>query len=1153
MAAPDFVHLHVHSEYSLLDGANRIGDLVKACLDDGQPALALTDHGNMFGAIELYQKCTAKGVKPIIGCEVYVARDSMHKPHSKAKGNGYNHLTLLARNEEGYKNLVQLASKAYVDGYHFRPRIDKELLAQHTAGINCLSGCLAGEINQLFRMDKEAEAAQLAAQLRDMFGPEHFWLELQRNGIELQDRVNESMVRLAKQTGIPLIATNDIHYLRHEDCEAQDVLLCINTGAKKAEEKRFKFETDSLYFKTREEMAHMFRDLPDSVTATMDVAGQTELEIEFGNYHLPIFTAETGETQDQIFDRLLEEGLARKYGADHTEARERLEYEKRVIRELGFVSYFLIVWDLIRWARDHDIPVGPGRGSAAGSMVAYLLDITLVCPLHYGLIFERFLNSARVSMPDIDIDFCKEGRERVLAYTREKYGEEKVAQIATFGTMASRTVVRDVGRVLDVPLKDVDRVAKKIPQGPGAPSLAESLKSDPDLIELSNDASLAELFKLSLPLEGMARHMSTHAAGVVIADKAIDAYVPLAKNGDDICTQWSAPQLEELGLLKMDYLGLRTLTIIDRALTNIRKLGGTPPDLDHIELNDPKTYEMLIAGDTQGVFQLESEGMRKLIARIKPDCFEDLIAILALYRPGPLESGMVDMFVRRKHGEEPIEYPHPMLEDLLKETYGCIVYQEQVMLISNQLANFALNDADNLRKAMGKKKPEIMQKFSAQFLEGAISNGCDPDVAQVTWDNIVKFGGYGFNKSHSTAYALITYHTAYLKAHHRTAFLAGNLSCEMGDSDKVKLLLDDARSAGVEIRLPDIAHSAWEFEPEDVGIRFGLGAIKGVGMRAAEQIVAARKTLQDEGKPLGLHALAMEVDPAEVGKTAWESLIRAGTFDFTGHNRGAILAALEGAMADGARAAADRRSGQGDLFGGGAPEPEAEADASNDGIDDSKAWDEQETLKAEYEVLGFYLSGHPLEERAGLMNILSSIGTDRLADLPGGAEVRLAGMVVNYAEAIVKSGRMAGQKMARFRLEDLKGSVGVTCFPRTFEECRDKLEEGAVVVLKGKLEDNNDEPAMLLDELMTVEEAIERFQGGVVIQLGPEDKGVLAALEESIKSNRGKQPLYFLVRGDDGHSRRIRAGTAWTVAISDSFAREVDGLLGRGRVRLARV
>jgi DNA polymerase-3 subunit alpha len=577
MTQPDFVHLHVHSEYSLLDGANRISDLVEACKADGQRALALTDHGNMFGAVELYKKATAGDVKPIIGCEVYIAQRSRKEPHSKKNGNGYNHLTLLARDDEGYHNLMQLASKAYLEGMHFRPRIDKELLSQHAAGISCLSGCLAGELNQMFLRGKEAEAEARAMELRDLFGPEHFWLELQRNGIDDQNSANESMYRLHQRTGIPLVATNDIHYLRHEDCEAQDVLLCINTGAKQADEKRFRFETDDLFFRTRAEMAHLFRDLPDSVRATMDVADQVDVKLEFGKYHLPVFTSDTGESPDALFARLLEEGLRRKYGADHAEARKRLEYEKQVITELGFVSYFLIVWDLIRWARDNGIPVGPGRGSAAGSMVAYLLDITLVCPLKYGLLFERFLNSARVSMPDIDIDFCKEGRERVLEYTRQRYGSENVAQIATFGTMASRTVVRDVGRVLDIPLKDVDAVAKKIPQGPGAPPLKKSVETDPDLRDLAAREDLRKLFELSLPLEGLARHMSTHAAGVIIADQRIDSYVPLAKNGDDIVTQWPAPQLEEMGLLKMDYLGLRTLTILNRALANIRKQGIEPP------------------------------------------------------------------------------------------------------------------------------------------------------------------------------------------------------------------------------------------------------------------------------------------------------------------------------------------------------------------------------------------------------------------------------------------------------------------------------------------------------------------------------------------------------------------------------------------------
>ena len=1149
MSQPDFVHLHVHSEYSLLDGANRISDLVAACRADGQPALALTDHGNMFGAVELYQKATAGDVKPIIGCEVYIAQRSRKEPHSKKKGNGYNHLTLLARNEEGYHNLKQLATRAYLEGMHFRPRIDKELLSEHAAGISCLSGCLAGELNQMFLRGKEAEAETRAVELRDLFGPEHFWLELQRNGIDDQNSANESMYRLHQRTGIPLVATNDIHYLRHEDCAAQDVLLCINTGAKQADEKRFRFETDDLFFRTRAEMGHLFRDLPDSVRATMDVADQVDVKLEFGKYHLPIFTSDTGESPDALFARLLEEGLQRKYGASHAEARKRLEYEKQVITELGFVSYFLIVWDLIRWARDNGIPVGPGRGSAAGSMVAYLLDITLVCPLQYGLLFERFLNSARVSMPDIDIDFCKEGRERVMEYTRQRYGDENVAQIATFGTMASRTVVRDVGRVLDIPLSDVDKVAKKIPQGPGAPPLAKSVELDPDLKELAAREDLRQLFELSLPLEGLARHMSTHAAGVIIADKRIDTYVPLAKNGDDIVTQWPAPQLEELGLLKMDYLGLRTLTILNRALANIRKQGLEAPDLDSIPLDDPKTYELLMSGETQGIFQLESEGMRKLITRLRPDCFEDLIAILALYRPGPLESGMVDMFVRRKHGEEAITYPHESLEDLLRDTYGCIVYQEQVMLISSTLASFSLNEADNLRKAMGKKKPEIMQKFSAQFLEGAKANGCDPAVAQETWDNIVKFGGYGFNKSHSTAYALVTYQTAYLKAHHRACFLAGNLSCEMSDSDKVKELLDDARRSGIGVLGPDIARSGWEFEVEDGAIRFGIGAIKGTGQQAIEVLLEGRKALAEKDQEPTLHALLAEVDPAEVGKGTMEAVIQGGAFDAQGHNRGAVMAALEGAIHDGKEKAKDRKTGQGGLFG----EPEPSSTETEAGIDPAKAWAKAEVLRAEFEVLGFYLSGHPLEERAGLIAMLSSGSTDQLPAMAGATDANLAGMIMGYAESIVKNGKNAGKKMARFRLEDLHGSVNVTVFPRTFEEVRERLEEGAVAVIRGKVEEDSEEPAMILNEVMTIDEALARFQGGLMINLGPEDEGMLPRLNEVLSTHRGQQPLFFRVRGSDGASRRIRAGNDYRVAITNELAVSVHDLLGAGRVHMARV
>jgi len=1147
MTASEFVHLHVHSEYSLLDGANRISDLVESCVKDGQRAIALTDHGNMYGGVELYQKCMKREVKPILGCEVYIAQDSRLLPHSR-RDNPYTHLTLLARTQEGFQNLIKMASISYVEGYHTRPRIDHEILHQYGKGITCLSGCLSGEINRLFLRDKEAEAERVAMELRDIFGPEHFWLELQRNGIEIQNKCNESLVRMNQRTGIPLVATNDIHYSRHEDCAVQDVLLCINTGAKRDDEKRFKMDTDTLFFRTAAEMKHEFRDLPDTVTATLDVADQIDVKMEFGNYHLPIFVPDTGETPDEIFDRLCEEGIQRLYPSEmHAKARERLAYEVGIIREMGFLSYFLIVWDLIRWARDNGIPVGPGRGSAAGAIVAYCLDITRVCPLKYDLLFERFLNSARVSMPDIDIDFCKEGRERVMTYTRERYGAENVAQIVTFGTMASRTVVRDVGRVLDIPLREVDKIAKAIPSGPGAPPLAVAVEKDKDLAELrEQNPELAELFNFSVKLEGMARHISTHAAGVVIADKPIDTYVPLATNDGEIVTQWAAPQLEALGLLKMDYLGLRTLTIISRALDNIEKQGGTKPDVDDLPQGDKATYAMLMAGDTQGVFQLESEGMRKLLARLKPDCFEDLIAVLALYRPGPLESGMDDMFIRRKHGQEKVEYPHPVLEPILNDTYGCIVYQEQVMLIANHLADFTLNDADNLRKAMGKKQPEIMQKFSAQFLEGAVSKGCKPDAAQEIWDNIVKFGGYGFNKSHSTAYALITYQTAYLKANHRLAFLAANMSCEMQDSTKIKALLDDARRSDIGVLPPHIARSSWEFEPEGDSIRFGIGAIKGTGEKAIRALTAGRAKLKSAPT---LYNLCQEIDSTEITKLTWEALVKAGAFDATGHNRGALLGSLELAMAEGAQAAKNRKSGQSSLFGG--PSEEEESSDGSECIDNSKSFDRQETLLAEYEVLGFYLSGHPLEERAGLFRMLSNTSSQEMPDRQPGTQVMMAGLILNKSELVVKKGRSAGKKMARFQLEDLDGSVNVTVFPRTYEELREKVEDGAIVVCIGK-SDESEEPAMLLDEILEVEEAIARFEGGLVIQVEREDSGLLPRLKDVLTKHKGSRTLFFDITGTDGQIRRVRAAGESNVAITAELAHEVDELLGTGRVGLAK-
>jgi DNA polymerase III subunit alpha len=1151
MSHPEFVHLHVHSEYSLLDGANRIADLVDSCVKDRQPALALTDHGNLFGAIELYQACVEKDVKPILGCEVYVARRSRLEPHNRTD-NKYNHLTLLARDQRGYHNLLEIASAAYLEGYSTRPRVDKQYLAQHAEGLTCLSGCLAGEINQLFLRGDEARAEAAAVEFRDLFGREHFWLELQRNGIDIQTRANEALYRLHQRTGIPLVATNDIHYLRHEDCAAQDVLLCISTGAKRADEKRFKFETDSLYFRSREEMGEIFRDLPQTLRATLNVAEQVQLEVAFGTYHVPIFRGTGGESPEALFERLCDEGLERLYGPDHAPARARMQHEQRVIREMGFVSYFLIVWDLIRWAREHSIPVGPGRGSAAGSIVAYALGITKVDPLRYDLLFERFLNSARSSMPDIDIDFCKEGRERVLQYTRERYGAENVAQIVTFGTLASRTVIRDVGRVLDVPLRDIDRIAKRVPAGPNAPSLAKALREDADLIAIKKEfPQLEELFKFSVQLEGMARHISTHAAGVVIADKPIVHYVPLATHDGDVVTQWPAKQLEDLGLLKMDYLGLRTLTILERTLVNIRRLGGAPPDLDRLPENDPPTYRMLTAGDTAAVFQLESEGMRKLLGRLRPDCFEDLIAVLALYRPGPLESGMIDMFLRRKHGLEQPRYPHPSLEPILRDTYGCIVYQEQVMLISSSLGGFSLNEADNLRKAMGKKMPEIMQRYAEQFIAGARERGCAESVAREVWDNIVKFGGYGFNKSHSTAYALITYQTAYLKANRRCEFLAANLSCEMSSSDKVKELIDDAKHAGVGVLPPDLRTAQWEFAPTPEGIRFGLGAVKGTGERAILSLLRARDELAAQGGPdaVALHALGERTDPQEVPRLTWEALVKAGSFDFTGHNRGALLAVLDGVLSDAARSASDRRAGQGSLFGAA----EKAAVRRGDGIDDSRAFNTAETLRAEHEALGFYLSGHPLEERAGLFAMLSNVRTSELSTRAGGSEVTLAGLIVNLTETVVKTGTYAGRKMARFRLEDLEGGVSVVVFPRSFEQFRPLLVDDSVVVCRGRVEEKAEEPGLILEEILTVEDALKRFQGSLVVHLEPQDNAVLPELKATLEKHRGTRPVHLVVTGNDGSSRKVRVGPELRVQISAELTSEVDALLGRGRVQLARL
>jgi DNA polymerase-3 subunit alpha len=1158
MSGTDFCHLHVHSHYSLLDGANRIDDLVAAAVKDGQPALALTDHGNMFGAIELYKKCRAAGIKPIVGCEIYLSKGSHREKHHKTT-NPYFHLTLLARNEVGYKNLVQIASEAFVNGYSTRPRVDKAFLAQHAAGITALSGCLSGEVNRLFLDGQEEAAVRAAGDYQDIFGKEHFYLELQRNGIQIQTKVNEEMVRLHQRTAMPLVATNDIHYLRKEDCQAHDVLLCIQTNSKVNDEKRWRMDTDTLWFHTGEQMKAIFRDLPEAVRNTVVIAEQIDLQIQLGKYRVPKFVSETKESSEELFRRLCGEGFRRLYPAPTAQHHDRLEMEIEVIKKMGFIDYFLIVWDFIRHSRSIGVPVGPGRGSAAGSIVAYCLGITQVDPIKYDLLFERFLNSERISMPDIDIDFCRDGREKVIQYVRQRYGEECVAQIITFNTMASRLAVRDVGRALDIPLPEVDRIAKKVPDGPGA-SLKAALETDAELKEIqSSNPEYARLLDTATFLEGLARHAGVHAAGVVIGDSPLKDLVPLYRNKEDITTQYPMTDLEDVGLLKMDFLGLKTLTVLEKAVELIARHRGEQIVLDTSAFDDPKTYELLSQGKTLGVFQLESEGMRKLLQKLKPDCFEDIIAVLALYRPGPLGSGMVDTFVECKHGRKAIKYLHPALEQVLKETYGVIVYQEQVMRITNVLAGFSLNEADGLRKAMGKKKPEIMAKYRQKFIDGAGSNGVSKKVAEEIWTLMEFFGGYGFNKSHTTAYAILTYQTAWLRANYATEFLAANMTCESTDTDKVKEFLDECRTSGIEIRPPDVNRSQKEFDLEEASIRYSLEAIKGLGSKPVEAILAARAT-QTPPRFRGLKSFCRIIDPTQVNKLSIEALVKAGAFDFTGWDRGVLFAEIEDAMALGAERQRDERAGQGNLFdlleeaptpaalGASAPTEEEEKPSYPAAV-----WSARERLIREREAIGFYLSSHPTTRVESLARALR---TSTVAEVdPAAEEAVLVGLVNGLSVRIISKGRFVGQKMARFVLEDTTGTRGVVVFAELYNRIRDMLQNDLVVSVRGKVSRRPDEegpPEIIAEQIEPLEHALRAFNGVVEIRVRPEEIEKLPSLVPLCERYPGSRPILFELELAP-QPRRVRSGPAFRVHPSEGFLEDVQKILGADRVALRKL
>lgn len=1029
-----FVHLHNHTEYSLLDGAIRVPELVNTAKEMGMPAIAITDHGNMYGVVDFYKAATKAEIKPILGCEVYMAPESRHIKQGNRDDNAY-HLVLLAETDVGYKNLMKLVTLGYREGFYYKPRIDKELLRQYCQGLICLSGCLGGQVPTLLLRGDKQGAKELALELDAIFGRGNFFLELQDHGMMEEKTVNQGLAEISRETGIPLVATNDMHYLNQEDAEAHDVLLCIQTAKQVDDAERMRFPGDQFYFKSPQEMAELFAWCPEALENTLRIAERCNVTLEFGKYHLPDYPVPPGHTADTWLRQLCLEKLSWRYPDPSPEVIGRMEYELSVIEKMGYSSYFLIVWDFCDYARRKGIAVGPGRGSGAGSIVAYILGITDIDPLPYKLLFERFLNPERVSMPDFDIDFCYERRGEVIEYVTEKYGRERVAQIITFGTMAARAVVRDVGRALGFPYAETDRIAKLIPEELKM-TIDKALEQEPRLKELmENDARVEKLITIAKKLEGLARHASTHAAGVVIAKEDLVNYVPLQGNDQEgLTTQLPMTTLEELGLLKMDFLGLKTLTIIDKTREMIKANRGIDIDLNRIPLDDKATYELLCSANTLGVFQLESDGMRKVITDLQPSVFEDVIALVALYRPGPMEQ--IPTFIAGKHGQK-VSYPHPKLEELLKETYGVMIYQEQIMLAAAELAGFSLGQADLLRRAIGKKKLEVMKEQRKVFVQGCCDNGLERKQAEEIYDLIVKFADYGFNKSHSAAYGLLAYYTAYFKANYTLEFMAAMLGGAMANSDKVAFYIDHCRRLGIEVLPPDINESGVSFTVVGDKIRFGLGAVKNVGAAAVEQLLAER----EEGPFTSLEDFCCRMN-GRCNKRMLEYMIKGGCMDSLPGHRAQKLAAMDELLARAARLCKQKVSGQLDIFDVlGEPEPEVE-------LPPVDPMDRKELLKAEKEALGMYISGHPLEDYTELLDSLNIAPIPTLEESQEGREVTVAGMVAACRTVMTRRGK----RMAFLTLEDQFSSLEVIIFEEVLNQAQDLLQCEAPLLVRGILE-----------------------------------------------------------------------------------------------------
>jgi DNA polymerase III subunit alpha len=1075
-----FVHLHCHSEYSLLDGANKIDKLFARIKKLKQPAVAMTDHGNMFGAVEFYREAMSNGIKPIIGCEIYVAPTSRFERKGVDKGpkEYNNHLILLAKNREGYRNLCKLVSLGYIEGFYYKPRIDKEILREFNGGLIALSACLQGEVSQALSGGQFEKAKFAAETYASIFG-DRYYIEIQDNKLAEQEKVNRLLVDLAKDLSIPVVATNDCHYGEREDYHAHDVLLCVQTGKTINDDNRLKLETDELYLKSAEEMHQGFEYCPGAVERTLEIADRCNVELEFGKYHFPNFTPPKEISLDDYLDELAHKGLnERLEGVTDPEVIknycERLDYELGVIKSMQFPGYFLVVADFINYAKQNGIPVGPGRGSSAGSLVAYALRITDLDPIRHVLLFERFLNPERRSMPDIDVDFCIRGRAQVIQYVKDKYGADRVAQIATFGTLKAKAAIRDVGRALGFSFAETDAIAKLVPapkQGFDYP-LTEAMKMEPRLPEMmKSDPRVKTLMDHALRLEGLVRHASTHAAGVVLSNLPLVDHLPLFVDKEGgIVTQFDMSAVEKIGLVKFDFLGLKTLTLLYDCLKLIEVTRGEKIDLNRLALDDKKTYRTLCDGNTTGVFQLESTGIREMTVKIRPNCFEDLVAILALYRPGPLDSGMAEEYIKRKHGKEKFKYLHPLLESILKDTYGVIVYQEQVMQIAQVLSGYSMGDADILRRAMGKKDPDEMAAQRERFVDGARKKKIDDKKATEIFDQMETFARYGFNKSHSAAYALVSYQTAYLKTHYPVEFMASLMTSEMGDTDKVIKNLAECRDKDIEVLAPDVNESRAYFTPVGDKIRFGLAAVKNVGEKAVEVILESRS---QAGPFESLFDFCRRVDMTAVNRRVIESLIKCGAFDGTHVSRARMTGALDDAMKAGQAHQRDQSSNQIDIFAM-LGTPAKGANKPGDVYPQVTEWTSQETLAFEKEALGFYITGHPLDKFERALTRITSGTVSASKEKAQSGEIRLGGVV----SALKLRNTKKGERYANFNLEDKTGFIEVIVWPDTYKKSAELLSADDPIFVKGRLEVGEERMQVIANEVVLLADAAKNQKNG---------------------------------------------------------------------------